>query len=82
MQHFDQEKTLCFIELMFRQDKSVIVLKVTLCFTSERTDGQNRTRPEHVQMFPSSVSSTPMIPRFLSFCCVLTDCVTCNSVLL
>lgn len=48
MQHFDQEKTLCFIELMFRQDKSVIVLKVTLCFTSERTDGQNRTRPEHV----------------------------------
>lgn len=52
MQHFDQEKTLCFIELMFKQDKSVIVLKVTLCFTSERTDGQNRTRPEHVSDVP------------------------------
>lgn len=76
MQHFDQEKTLYFIELMFKQDKSVIVLKVTLCFTSERTDGQNRTRPEHV------LRSTPMIPRFLSFCCVLTDCVTCDSMLL
>ena len=48
MQHFDQEKTLHVIELMLKQKKSVIVLKVMLCFTSERKEGQNRTRPEHV----------------------------------